>query len=203
MSDELNKKCEPCPFCNIDYKDISNTIIEETENFIVIPSRGSLVVGYVIVVPKQHCSCINELNELQKEELKATITKYRQKFFNEFGKYPIIFEHGTNIVDSESSASSIVHAHLHIVNHDFKNEELVINKLSLQQVGADAFYKNKNKSYISYIAPDFKHYITYNYNNVSQQVRIFIAEDLNIKERYNWRRHDFKENIIETIKLFK
>ena len=60
-----------------------------------------------------------------------------------------------------------------------------------------------NKSYISYISPEFNFYITYDFEAVSQQMRIYIAEDLNIKDKYNWKFLNFENNISETISLFK
>ena len=191
-----------CPFCDIDYSDISNTIIEETDDFIIVPSKGSVVVGYLLILPKTHITSINELTDLQKEELKSLIIKYREKFYNQFQKYPIIFEHGTSKQDSNSS-SSITHAHLHIVNHNFKKENKIINQLGFEKVNENLFFKNMNRSYISYISPEFNFYITYDFEAVSQQMRIYIAEDLNIKDKYNWKFSNFQNNISETISLFK
>ena len=37
-----------CKFCYTDNSDITNTIIEDTKNFIVLPSKGALVVGYLL-----------------------------------------------------------------------------------------------------------------------------------------------------------
>ncbi len=193
---------EMCPFCHIDYSDIANTIIEETDNFIIVPSKGSLVVGYLLILPKIHITSINELTDLQKKELISLIKKYRNHFYTKFNNYPIIFEHGTSRQDSNSS-SSITHAHLHIVNHNFINESKIINQLKFEQVNENLFFKDMNKSYISYISPDFNFYITYDFKGVSQQMRIYIAEDLNIQDKYNWKISNFENNIIETIKLFK
>lgn len=192
-----------CPFCDIDYTDISNTIIEETDNFLIVPTKGALVVGYLLVVPKQHVTSMNELKDFQKQELLNIIKKYREKFYAIFGKHPIVFEHGTSRNDSKNSASSITHAHYHIVNHNFKNESKIINQLKLRNVDEISFYKNNEKSYISYISSDFKFYITYNFEGKSQQMRIFIAEDLSIENEYNWKISNFENNIIETVRLFK
>ena len=118
-----NIKQETCPFCNIDYEDVSNTIIEETDNFIIVPSKGSLVVGYLLIFPKKYITSMNELSKFEKQELENLIYKYREKFNSLFGKYPIIFEHGTSRQDDSNSSSSITHAHCHIVNHNFKSEK--------------------------------------------------------------------------------
>ena len=196
-------KKQLCPFCNIDNNDVSNTIIDETKNFIIVPSKGALVSGYLLIIPKNHITSMNELSQSKKEELKSLIFKYRNEFYNKFGKYPIIFEHGTSKQDSDNSSSSITHAHCHIVNHIFKNEKDIINQLNLNQVDENSFFKDMQKSYISYISPDLNFYITYDFKSKSQQMRIFIAEDLDIQDKYNWKTSNFEDNIIETIKLFK
>lgn len=41
-----------CIFCDLDKSKLENTILEETENFIVVPALGSLTQGYVLIVAK-------------------------------------------------------------------------------------------------------------------------------------------------------
>ena len=52
-----------CPFCNIDTSKIYNTIFEETKNFVVMTTKGSLTDGYIIIVSKKHFYNILELDE--------------------------------------------------------------------------------------------------------------------------------------------
>ncbi len=191
-----------CPFCNPDNNDIVNTIIDSTENFLVLPSKGSLCDGYIMLVPKRHILSMCELTDSEKPELLEIIGKYRQKFKNIYGKYPIFFEHGTGR-DSSKSSSSIVHAHIHIVNHKFTNEESIIKELNLQPSTPVDFLKNKNTSYISYISNDFNFYITHNFQSTSQQMRIYISKDLGHEDKFNWRECNFDSNIISTITNFK
>ena len=191
-----------CPFCKFDENDISNTIIEETENFTILPSKGSLCEGYLLIIPKQHIFSINELLDSQKIDLLNLIKKYRQIFYKTYNKYPIVFEHGSSTIQA-SSSSSITHAHLHIVNHNFKNEEQIINELNLNKVSLNNFFNFQNQPYISYITPNMDFYITYNFKPISQQMRIFIAKDLNLISEYNWRTSNFENNIKNTIKKFK
>ena len=55
-----------CPFCNLDYLDIANTIIDQSENFLVLPSKGSLCNGYLLIIPKEHINSMNELSDIKK-----------------------------------------------------------------------------------------------------------------------------------------
>ncbi len=192
-----------CPFCNLDNTNIVNTVIHESDTFLVLPSKGSLCDGYLLIVPKKHINSINELTENEKHELLHLINKYRDKFKSIYGKFPLLFEHGSSGQNADNSSSSIKHAHLHIVNHKFTNEIKIISELNLQKVDIQNFFEFNNKNYISYISNDNEFYITYEFKPISQQMRIYIAENLGITNDFNWRQNNFEENIISTIEKFK
>ena len=116
-----------CKFCNLDYTKKYNTIIEETNNFIITPSLGALVDGYILIISKKHYNNMAELNKEEKKEYLKLINKYRGIFIKIYNKYPIIFEHGD--IKNKINNSCIVHAHTHIVNINFKDETNVINEL--------------------------------------------------------------------------
>ena len=103
-----------CIFCNIDKDKIYNTILDETDNFIVLPTLGSLVEGYILIVSKRHIYNMGELTEKEQDEYIYLLNKYKELFNKIYGKYPITFEHGTSRSDIKSAASSVVHA-IHIL----------------------------------------------------------------------------------------
>lgn len=187
-----------CTFCYLDKTKIYNTILEETDNFIVVPTLGSLVDGYILIVSKKHLYNMNELSKKEKQEYFNLIDKYRNLFNKIYKKYPIVFEHGTSKNIINESASSVVHAHTHIVNHNYKYENDILTKLNFK-----TNIINKDKNYIFYISPINKKYITYNFEPVSQLMRIMIAKDLGFENKYNWRKEPFLENIISTIDNIK
>ena len=119
-----------CIFCDIDHSKIENTIIEETNNFYIVPTLGSLVDGYVLIVTKRHINSMSELNDIELNEYQNIITKYQNVFKKIYNKTPIVFEHGTPNQNSEIKANSVTHAHTHIVNHQYKNEKKSIDIFS-------------------------------------------------------------------------
>lgn len=189
-----------CKFCNLDNSKMFNTILEETNNFIVIPSLGSFVEGYILIVSKRHYNNMAQLNIEEKKEYLYLINKYRNLFNKIYNKYPIIFEHGD--IDNNTKTSSIKHAHTHIVNYIFKDELKVINKLNLESLDTINDIKN-NVNYIMYINQYNKIFITYKYRFISQLMRIIIADDLNIKGKYSWKKNRFNNNIKLTIDKIK
>ncbi len=187
-----------CDFCKLDISKIENIYIEETANFLVKPSLGSLVRGYLLIIPKRHIINMSQLNDSEMVEYKTLIKKYRMLFYEIYHKYPLFFEHGSGI-DNTSSAS-IVHAHLHIVNYNFLDEKEIISKLNMNKI---VDFKGLERSYIYYISADNKEYITFNYNKKSQLMRYLIAKDLKMPQKYNWKLYSFYHNIEKTLKDFK
>lgn len=190
-----------CIFCDIDQSKIENTIIEETDYFYILPTLGSLVDGYVLIVTKRHINSMSELNDNELEEYKTIIAKYQNLFNKVYNKTPIVFEHGTPNQNSKMKANSVTHAHTHIVNINFKNEKEILEKYNFKEIN-NLKEIETNKNYIKYIYNN-KIYITYNFPSVSQLMRILIAEELNYKDKFDWKKERFDENIISTIERIK
>ena len=191
-----------CIFCSFDNSKVENTIIEETENFYVLPAVGSLVDGYLLIVSKRHVNSMADLNDVETSEYIGLIDKYRNKFFKIYQKSPIVFEHGTPIVASSNKTSSVYHAHTHIVNHNFKDEKSIISELKFKKINNVTHIVN-DKNYISYINPLGINMVSYKFPSISQLMRKYIACDLGMDDKYSWRDFDFMNNIILTIDKFK
>ena len=189
-----------CTFCKLDKSKYYNKIIEQTEYFFVIPALGALVEGYVMIVSKEHVNSLIELDDMVIDEYNELINKYRNKFKEFYGKYPIIFEHGTPDINGICT-SCVTHAHSHIVNHIYKNEDEILKNLKFEKINDIRDIKNQN--YIFYENAQGENFITYNYQPIRQIMRIQIAKDLGIEEKYNWRQYPFYDNIRKTIEKFQ
>ena len=190
-----------CIFCNLDFDKVENTVICETKNFRVIPTVGSLIEGYVLIVTKNHINSLSELTSEQKFEYENLVNKILKIFQKLYGKTPILFEHGTPNLQNSMSATSIIHAHSHIVNFKFKNEAEIIQKYNFTPV--KNFNEVKRENYIYFQNGDDSKYVSYNFDSVSQLMRILIANEINKEQQYNWREFDFKENIVTMLNKFK
>ena len=190
-----------CVFCKIDNSKKYNTIIEETDNFLIIPSIGSLVDGYLLIVYKKHVYSFSKIFSKEKDEYIAIINKYRMLFKEKYGKYPIVFEHGSS-KPNEMCASSLIHAHSHILNHNYFNEKEILYKEKFKEI--DSFNDiRKDINYIYYKSDNGNDYVSYEFEPISQLMRKYVAKDLNIEDKYNWKFDEFAENIEKTISKFK
>lgn len=194
----INNKIIDCPFCNIDKTQLVNTILDETKFFYITPTLGSLVEGYILLTSKRHINSMSELTIEEMKEYQLLIDKYRKIFKAIYKKYPIVFEHGTPNLEDKIKASSVVHAHTHIVNYKYENEKELFQQLNFKQINNVTKINSKN-NYIFYINTEGKQYITYKFEPISQFMRIQIAKNLNLLNKYDWRKNIFYDNIILTI----
>lgn len=168
-----------CPFCNMDKTKLENTILDETQYFYIIPALGSIVEGYILIISKRHIHSMSELTVNERKEYENLMNQYREIFKSIYTKYPIIFEHGSPLIESKLKANSVVHAHTHIVNHNYKNEVDLLKRENFKKITKIKDITN-NKNYIFYLNPNNSIYITYNFNAISQLMRVEMAKDLNL-----------------------
>ena len=186
-----------CIFCNLEKNKIVNTILDETNHFYILPTVGSLVDGYILVVSKRHINSMSELTKNEMDEHNFIIKKYRNIFRDIYGKYPIVFEHGSPVSDNSIRANSVIHAHSHIVNHAYLDEPKIIKRLNFKPIQRIEDIKS-NENYIMYINNNFK-YVTYNFEPISQLMRKLIAKDLKYEDKFDWKKEKFMDNIIKTV----
>lgn len=203
-----------CKYCNVITKgstEIFDTIIEETKNFIVMPSLGSLVEGWLLITPKSHVLNSTQLKENERLELNDLITKYSKASSDLFEKNVAVFEHGAVYQDSIIGCG-IDHAHVHIVPVDFDMEAQVKNSentfMELNDfISIVDFYKNHPKN-------DDKPYWVFSVNNgpvqftntmkhTSQFFRKVIATAINSPESFDYKKSTSNKNVITTLLKYK
>lgn len=187
-----------CIFCNLEKNKIENTILDETNHFYILPTVGSLVDGYILVVSKRHINSMSELTKNEMDEYNFIIKKYRNIFRDIYGKYPIVFEHGSPVSDNSIRANSVIHAHSHIVNHAYLDEPKIIKRLNFKPIQRIEDIKS-NENYIMYINNNNFKYVTYNFEPISQLMRKLIAKDLKYEDKFDWKKEKFMDNIIKTV----
>ena len=179
--------------------EIYNMENSETDNFFITGNLGSLVDGYNLVISKKHILSMSASTD--KEEYIYIINELRKIYIDIYGIEPIIFEHGSNNLDL-SKDNSIDHAHTHIVNHKYVDEDKIIKELELKEVESieELLEYGKNINYISYISNNGKYYIGEVKKTNSQIMRKYIAKDMNKEDTWDWRKYPYLENSFETNK---
>jgi ATP adenylyltransferase len=179
-----------------------NKPIIESENFLVIPSLGSLIEGWLLIVPKKYHLNISQLSLADMVELEMVIAELGRRFLSMVSKDQfVIFEHGPTLENSVAGCG-VDYAHLHWVptNFDLLNGvkaflnldytwELIhglndINNFNIDD--EDYLYLRNQKG---------EHYLTCQKHIPSQTFRKVIAHYLNIPDSYDWKLNQQAQNI--------
>ena len=168
-----------CSFC--DRRAFEDRLIFESANFLVFPTKGQIVEGYVLLVPKRHTICIGELSDAELDEFIALKSRVRDSTVSAYHRPPIIFEHGV-------VGQSVKHAHVHAVPAetdlfprivaDFPDYQRITSLHALAEVfqreGPYLYYENaQSEMFLFHI---FKW---------PQYLRIVLAEEVGMPERGN------------------
>lgn len=179
-----------CVFC--DRTKFEEQIIAENDNLYVIATLGQITDGgYVLIIPKQHVSCIGAMKEkkiVKVDEILQTASDYVEV---EYGVRPIFFEHGV-------VGQTIKHAHLHLlpaqirmcgkVYRDFPNAQICfLNSLKLLHWN---YNFTNGKKYLFWSTPENVLKVVVDPPAPPQYLRIAAAELINHPERGDWRNMD-------------
>jgi ATP adenylyltransferase len=91
-----------------------NAPLIETENFVVIPSLGALVEGWLLIVPKRHHISYGALPVALRAEADALELQTRELLESQYKKPVVTFEHGPSAA-KHGTGCGVDHAHLHLV----------------------------------------------------------------------------------------
>jgi diadenosine tetraphosphate (Ap4A) HIT family hydrolase len=175
----------------------------ESENFVVIPSLGSLVEGWVLIVPKKHFICIGALPADLLCELEQTKTLAAARLGLQYGQV-CAFEHGPHAVNRQAGCG-VDHAHLHVLPLDFDLRtaaepfappELGWAPATLESCRT-AFHEGQDYLFVE--QPIGNGFIASHRELGSQVLRRAIASRLGVPDQFNWREHPHTEVISRTI----
>lgn len=176
----------------------------ESANFAVIPSLGSLVEGWLMIVPKRHYLAIGALSPYlvsEMDELKYETIDRLTPLYDDV----CCFEHGPSSANHRVGCG-VDHAHLHVVPMEF---DLVKAASLFLPVGTEweraswescqrAFESQKDYLYVE--QPIGIGRIAVHDNFGSQTFRKAISNQIGLKKEYNWHEYPREEVINQTIK---
>lgn len=214
MDDTLQDICSFCaeiekrPDHNLFHEVIGSSIkyryiLYETDNFCVMPSLGSLMSGYLLVVPKEHVLSFGWLPPDVDDELRTLLNKVASWLKENYDSECIFFEHGS-VSFTNRGGSCTDHAHLHVVpvpevvnlvdvmRRDFQTRPITSIAELRDQIERDAAYlflRHHDGSMYVCDAPDAK----------SQHLRRDLVKQLGLDEIWDWSIFPGEEHIIATI----
>jgi ATP adenylyltransferase len=206
----MNNHCNYCE--NIlslpinDQREPWDKILYETSNFIVAPTLGALIEGWILIISKRHVPSMGALTEEELSELDELTIRVRSLVEQEYGS-TIMFEHGP-ACEGTAFGCGIDHAHLHVVPLNIPITSLVEKELKVHLTWEKiADFSELSRKYLTGIP-----YLYVVENNTekgmlicpqylpSQFMRRVIANFLGIPQLYNYHDYNFRENVSATSK---
>jgi diadenosine tetraphosphate (Ap4A) HIT family hydrolase len=199
-----------CRFCNIlqksyTYGEIDKPIFEN-DSFFVISSLGSIIEGWVLIIPKEHTLSMKDF--YHQDTFKECVNTVLHIMERQYGKI-IAFEHGTNREGSLTGCGTD-HAHLHLVAFP----KSLINELEKSNLNwiecrpSEIQHLSGGKEYLFYTElnktwHESKGYLSVLDFPVSQFFRKIIANYYGQIEKSNYKEFKFLENSFKTLDKLK
>jgi ATP adenylyltransferase len=187
---------------------IWDSILAESANFIALPSLGSLVPGWTLVVPKRPALCLAEMSPIERTELRTIVCKIRH-VLGKVGHQVFEFEHGVAQTGSLAGCG-VDQAHLHVVPLSFD----LIDCLDYHRDAVKFEWPSKfteglvpetfaGSEYLWCSDGAARSRIGRPIRPESQWFRRVVARELGLASSWNYSEYPFEENILQTLDLFR
>lgn len=173
---------------------IWNRAILESKNFVVVPTLGQFIPGWLLVVSKLHYSCLGELPSSLHSEFHGLWRDTKSLVHSLYGA-SIEFEHGACTPNNGSAC--VQHLHLHVVACSLQvNAELrhiFAGKDFKGLAGLQEMFQEK-KPYL--VCSDSTGEMVFETPLIpSQYMRKYLAVRLGLTEKYDWREYAGEQEI--------
>ncbi len=205
VSSESGTECRICDVVAREHEfraDFDRPLIQSA-SFEVFPSLGSLVEGWLLVVPRAHRLSLAECSQRELEDLDSLRAVVAARLATMWHKPIVSFEHGPGR-SGEPLGCGVDHAHLHVVplaQGPFETARTIAPELVWAAFPAgirglaDA---TAGSSYI-YLEDEAGAWLSVGEDLPSQLLRRAIAHDLGRSDEWNWRDHPQNETVGHTI----
>jgi ATP adenylyltransferase len=184
-----------------------DTPLFETDDFVAVPSLGSLVPGWLLVVPRRESLCLGQLSSEHRERLGNFVEEIVPILESRFGPVAA-FEHGPARRNS-AVGCGVNYTHLHLVptECDLRSQASVlvpqIKWHSCAGIDDTEAFSRRGEQYV-YLQQRFgatPAAIGTSPVLPSQLFRRIIAKHVGKSESYDWKQHPQLSTISETVAI--
>lgn len=201
-------ECAICESLKNPHKDAFwNVPLLQTEHFVVLPSLGSMVEGWLLVVPKEHHLCMGAVPSTREDEFFELRDRVRNDLETLYNQPVVLFEHGPSRM-LKRTGCGVDHAHVHLVPFaadlvalatPYLDEGTAWYPASSQSL-RDAY--SKGLDYLYAEIPGREALMATSTEFGSQVFRRAIADSLQITNEYQWREFRRLDTVANTISDF-
>jgi diadenosine tetraphosphate (Ap4A) HIT family hydrolase len=186
-----------------------DTVLWETPSFVVVPTVGALVEGWVLIISKRHVPAMGALTLQELFELEEVVARVRYLVRSTYGS-AAVFEHGP-ACEGTTFGCGVDHAHFHIVPLNIPLTPLVGKALgqsptwaTVEAVREVAVIHSMGVPYLYILENDSdRGFVAGALDIPSQFMRRIIASELGIPNLYDYKQHKFRDNVVSTVSRLK
>lgn len=202
-----------CPYCDalekgffeVQNQNYGNRILFESDNFVVFPSLGQIVEGYLLITSKKHYIGIGNVPSGQYPELDSICQRVRRVLTDAY-ETPLFFEHGS-ISQTRKGGCCIDHAHIHAVPVKVDILQELAKHFGYHQIENFDALKNQFKKGVPYFfyESNFGERYLFEVPEIvpSQYIQQVIAQKIRKPERWDWRMYFGIDELLGTIDKLK
>ena len=180
--------------------------VVESRNFVALPSLGSLVEGWLLLVPKEHFISMAAIPPELVDEMEDMKVRISAQVSDTYGEV-CVFEHGPAFA-RRNVGCSVDHAHLHIVPITFGLAEAARPFMPLDAEWNTASWHGCRDAHLAgmdylYLEQPLGNGVICTRADLGSQVfRKAIASKIGRADEFNWREFPELETVAKTISVF-
>jgi ATP adenylyltransferase len=192
-----------CSFCFSQARDywFNRPVARDGDCALAVPSLGSLVPGYLLILPLAHVTSTSRIPDSEKAKFASFTADISSRLSSLYEQPVTIFEHGACTSPSQQRSACVSHAHLHLVPGSYS--------LISESAGEASEYSTYEQFLTS--APDDPYLmlqdpggplVSFADRPSPQFFRQVIARSLGMPECWDYALYPFFDNIERTYKDF-
>jgi diadenosine tetraphosphate (Ap4A) HIT family hydrolase len=183
-----------------------NESIDQSDNFYAKAALGHFLLGYTLVIPKDHYTNFSEVPTELFSELNAFLGRVRSHLQAVARKRVMIFEHGS-INRALAAGACIDHAHFHLLPLSSLLERPLKSKFHFDRLHTRTDivqYQKKKSQYLYFETPNERHYSAVVNDRLPRQfIRRVACDALGRGHLWDWRVSPLREKLEEFKALYK
>jgi diadenosine tetraphosphate (Ap4A) HIT family hydrolase len=167
-----------------------------------IPSLGSFVQGYLLIIPRAHVTATCNISDDAKSAFVSFVHSVMSRLRSLYGSPVTMFEHAACSINKSPRSACVSHAHLHLVPGSYdliaETPDVDIRKYDSYR---EFIQRQQQEPYLMFQDPDGP-LISFDDRPSAQFFRKVIARRLDITDCWDYAAFPFYDNIKETYRDF-
>jgi diadenosine tetraphosphate (Ap4A) HIT family hydrolase len=203
----MGSQLQNCVFCERILQGRSDVVCDqalaENDEYVVVPTKGSLVPGWLLVVAKVHVLCAGASPSSSPGGLQEILTTARRLIEPRFGPVTL-FEHGP-VTDGTALGCGVDHLHIHAAPLAFSLRaefQRLFPESNWRRIAGWQDLEPIHSEGVSYVAvqePGGPLEWCEAPPSVRQPLRRAIAAAIGAEERFDYNVYPYDENVVRTI----